>query len=95
MRIMAKNLRRLAREMVNPSADDTDTIVYDLPTKLREQGQEMREHTPQPQYPAIAPRPHTPERRPRQRTLETPILRGLEFLGLVMLQKPRPAAPPA
>jgi len=80
-------------EMVNTSADDVDTMVDDEPTVLPEQGQEMREHTPRPQPPAPAPRPQTPEPPPQPRTPETHTLTGLEFLGLVMPQKPRTAAP--
>ena len=80
-------------EMVNTSADDADTMVDDEPTVLPEQGQEMREHTPRPQPPAPAPRPQTPEPSPRPRTPETHTLSGLQFLGLVTPQKPRPAAP--
>ena len=80
-------------EMVNASADDADTVVDDQPTALPEQGQEMREHTPWPQPPAPAPRPHTLEPRPRPRTPDTHALSGLEFLGLVRPQEPRPAAP--
>jgi hypothetical protein len=80
-------------EMVNTSADDVDTMVDDQPIVLPEQCQEMREHTPRPQPPAPAPRPQTPEPPPRPRTPETHTLSGLEFLGLVTPQKPRPAAP--
>ena len=79
--------------MVNPSADNADTMVDDQPTMLPEQGQEMREHTPRPQPLAPAPRPQTPKPRPRPRTPETHTLSGLEFLGLVTPQKPHPAAP--
>jgi len=68
-------------------------MVDTEPTVLREQGQEMRKHTPRPQPPAPAPRPQTPEPPPRPRTPETHTLSGLEFLGLVTPQKPRPAAP--
>jgi hypothetical protein len=78
-------------EMVNTSADDVDTMVDDQPIVLPEQGQEMRE--PRPQPPAPAPRPQTPEPRPRPRTPETHPLSGLEHLGLVTPQKPRPAVP--
>jgi len=81
------------REMVNTSADDADTMVDDEPTVLPEQCQEIREHTPRPQPPAPSPRPHTLEPPPRPRTSETHTLRGLEFLGLVIPQKPPPAAP--
>jgi hypothetical protein len=77
--------------MVNTSADDVDTMVDDQPIVLPEQGQEMRE--PRPQPPAPAPRPQTPEPRPRPRTPETHPLSGLEHLGLVTPQKPRPAVP--
>jgi len=50
----------------------------------------MREHTPWPQPPAPAPRPQTPEPVPRLWTPQTHTLSGLQFLGLVMPQKPRP-----
>ena len=80
-------------EMVNTLADDADTVVDDDPTMLPEQGQEMREHTPWPQPPAPAPLPQTLEPPPRPRTLETHTLSGLEFLGLLTPQKPRPVAP--
>jgi len=80
-------------EIANTSADDVDTIVYDEPIMLPEQGQEMREHTPRPQPLAPAPRPQTPEPHPRPRTPETHPLSGLEHLGLVTPQKPRPAVP--
>jgi len=57
-------------EMVNISADDVDTSVDDQRIVLREQGQEMREHTtpPQPLAPAPQPQPwrltnhHWPQR---------------------------------
>jgi hypothetical protein len=80
-------------EMVNTSADDTDTMVDDEPTVLPDQGQEMREPAPRPQPPAPAPRPQTPDPSPRPQTPETHTLSALEFLGLVTPQKPRPAAP--
>jgi len=80
-------------EMVNTSADDVDTMVDDQPIVLPEQCQEMCKHTPRPQPPAPAPRPQTPEPSPRPRTPETHTLSGLEFLGLVTPQKPRPVAP--
>jgi len=51
-------------EMVNLSADNVDTIIDDHPIVLPEQGQEMREHTPRPQPPPSAPRPHTLELHP-------------------------------
>jgi len=53
----------------------------------------MREHTHRPQLPAPAARPHTPEPSPWPRTPETHTLSGLEFLGLLTPQKPRPAGP--
>jgi len=81
-------------EMVNTSADDADTMVDNQPTVLPEQGHAMGQHTPWPQPPAPAPRPQTPEPRPRPQTPETHTQSGLEFLGLVTLQKPRPAVPP-
>jgi len=80
-------------EMVNTSAANAHTMVDDQPTVLPEQGQEMCEHTPRPQPPAPAPRPQTPEPCPRPPTPKTHTISGLEFLGLVMQQKPRPAAP--
>jgi len=79
--------------MVNTSADDVDTMVDDQPTVLPEQGQQMREHTPQPQPPAPAQRAQTLEPCPQLRTQATHPLSGLEFLALVTPQKPRPAAP--
>ena len=85
--------------MVNTSADDVDTMVANEPTVLpeqgqgMEQGQEIRKHTPRPQPPAPAPRPQTPEPPPCPRTPETYTLSGLEFLGLMTPQKPRPAEP--
>jgi hypothetical protein len=80
-------------EMVNTSADDVDTMVDDQPIVLPEQGQEIRKHTPRPQPLAPGPRPQSPEPRPRPRTPETHPLSGLEHLGLVTPQKPRPAVP--
>jgi hypothetical protein len=53
----------------------------------------MREHTPWPQTLAAAPRPQTQEHHPPRQTPETHSFSGLEFLGLVTPQKPRPAAP--
>jgi hypothetical protein len=79
--------------MVNTSADDVDSMLDDPPIVLPKQGQEMREHTPRPLPPAPAPRPQTHVLYPRPRTLETHPLSGLEYLGFVMLQKPRPAVP--
>jgi hypothetical protein len=79
--------------MGNTSPDDVDTMVDDQPIVLPEQGQEMRKHTPRPQALAPAPRPQSPEPRPRPRTPATHPLSGLEHLGLVTPQKPRPAVP--
>ena len=79
--------------MVNTSADDVDTMVDDQPIVLPEQGKEIPEHTPRPQPLAPAPRPQTLESRPQPPTPETHPLSGLEHLGLVTLQKPRPAVP--
>jgi hypothetical protein len=78
-------------EMVNTWADDVDTMVDDQPIVLPEQGQEIREPLPQP--PAPAPQLQTLEPHPRPRTSETHPLSGLEHLGLVTPQKPRPAVP--
>ena len=80
-------------EMVNSSADDTDTIVDDVPTVQPGQGQEMREHTQRPHAPAPAPRPPTPAPLPRPQTPVTQTLSGLESVRLVTPQKPRLAAP--
>jgi hypothetical protein len=89
-----KEHRRIGQgEMINTSADNADTMVDDEPTVLPKQGKEMRDHTPRPQPPAPAPRPQTPEPSPRLRTPETHTLSGLEFLGPVTPQIPRPAAP--
>ena len=52
----------------------------------------MREHTPRPQPPAPAPRQPTPEPRPQPRTPETHSSSGVQFMGLVTPQEPRPAA---
>jgi len=52
-------------EMVKTSADDVDTMADDQTIVLPDQGQGMREQTPQPQCPAPAPGPETPERRPQ------------------------------
>jgi hypothetical protein len=80
-------------KMLNPSANDAVTMVHDQPTVLPEQGQQMREHAPQPQPPAHTPRPQSPEPRPLPRTPETHTLSGLQVLGLVTPQIPHPAAP--
>jgi hypothetical protein len=80
-------------EMVNTSADDVDTLVDDQPIMLPEQCQEVCKHTPRPQPPASAPRTPTPDPHPQPRTPETHPLSRLEHLGLVTLQKPRPAVP--
>jgi hypothetical protein len=73
-------------EMLNTSADDVDTMVDDQPIVLPEQGQEMCDHTPQPQPPAPAPRPQTLDPCPRLRTPETQPLSRLEHMGLVTPQ---------
>jgi hypothetical protein len=71
------------REMINTSADHTDTILDDQPSALPRHAQEMLENTPRVQAPAPAARPETPEPRTRQQTPETHTPSGLEFLGLV------------
>jgi len=53
----------------------------------------MREDTPQPQPPAPVPRQQTQQPHPWPQTLETHLLGGLEFLGLVTPQKPHPVVP--
>ena len=80
-------------EMVNTLADDAVTLVYDQPTVLPEQGQEMGEHTSRLQPPAPAQRPPTTEPCPQPRTPETHTLSGLKFLGLVSPRRPRRVAP--
>jgi hypothetical protein len=75
------------REMLNMSADDSDTMEDDQATMLPEQGQEMHEHTPQLRPPADATWPQTRNLCPRPRTPETHKIRVLEFLGLVTPQK--------
>ena len=81
------------REMVNTSADDVDTMIDNQPIVLPEQGQEMRDHTPRSQPPAPGPQPQTPEPHPQPQPPETHPLRGLEHLGLVTPQNPRPVVP--
>ena len=86
-----KEPRTISRgAMVNTSADDVDTMVDNQAIVLPEQSQEMCEHTPQPQPLAPSPRLQTPEPHPRPPTLETHPLSGLEDLGIVTPQKPRP-----
>jgi len=68
-------------------------MVDDQPIVLTEQCQEMREHTLRSQPPAPSPRPRNPDPHPRPRTPETHPIIGLEHLGLVTPQKPRPAVP--
>ena len=77
--------------MANKSADNIDTIVGNQPIMLPEQGQEMCKHTPQQKPLAPAQGPQSPEPCPRPWTAETHPVVGLEFLGLVTPQKPRPA----
>ena len=73
-------------EMVNTLADDADTMVDDQPIMLPGHGQEMGDHTPQPQPPSPAPWPQTPEPHPQPWTPETHPVGGLEVLGLVTTQ---------
>jgi hypothetical protein len=80
-------------EMLNTTSDDADTMGDDETTVLPEQTQEMREDDTWPQTPASSLRPQTLQPSPPPRTLETHTLSGLEFLWVVMPQKPRPAAP--
>ena len=80
-------------EKVNTLADDVDTMVDNQPIVLPEQCQEMRKYTPRPQPLASAPQPQTTEPRQQPRTLETHLLSGMEHLGLVTLEKPRPVVP--
>jgi hypothetical protein len=79
--------------MVNLSADDVDTMVDDQPILLNEQGQKMRKHTPWRQHMVPAPRSQTPERCLSPRNPEPAPLMGLEHMGLLTPQKPRPAMP--
>jgi len=80
-------------QMVNTSADDVDTMVDDQPIVLPEHSQAMHGHTPRPQPRAPAPWPQTQESRPCPGTLQTHPLSGLEHVGLVTPEKPRPAVP--
>jgi len=79
-------------EMVNTSAGNVDTMVDDLPTVRHEQGQEMREHSPQPEHSAPASQPQIPDPHPRPVTPVTYPHSGPEFLGLVTPLEPRPAS---
>jgi hypothetical protein len=78
-------------EMVNTAADDVDTMLDNPPIVLPEQGQEMCEHTPQPQPLGPAPGPETPDPRRQPRSPEIHPLSWLGHLGLVTPQQPRPA----
>ena len=80
-------------EMVHALADNVDTMVDNQPITLPEKGQVMCEYTPRPEPPTPSPQPHTSEPHPRPRPPETHPLSGLEHLGLVTPQKPRPAVP--
>jgi len=80
-------------EIINPSADDEDTMLDNQPILLPEQGQEMSEHTPRSQPPAPTPQPQTPDPRPRPRTPVTHPFSGLEHLGILTPEKPRPVVP--
>jgi hypothetical protein len=79
--------------MVNTSGDDAATMGDDPLAALPEQGEEMREHTPRRQTPVPTPRPHNSEPRPRTQTPEAHTLSGLQFMGLVTLQRPCPVPP--
>jgi len=80
-------------EMVNTSANNVDTRAEDQPIVIPEQGQEMIEHTWQPQPLAPTPQLQTPEPHPHPWTPVTDPLSGLQDLGHVTEQKPRPAVP--
>jgi len=80
-------------EMVNTLTDNADTMVDVEPTVLPEPGREMREHSPRPQPPGPSPCPKSLDHPLWPQTPETHTLSGLEFLGLLMPQKPCPAAP--
>jgi hypothetical protein len=80
-------------KMPNTVADDVDTMVDNQPIVLPEQGQEISEHTPQPQPPAPTPRPQTTEPRPPLQNLETYPFSGLEHMVVVTPQKPHLAVP--
>jgi hypothetical protein len=75
-------------EMVNPSADDVYPLVDKGPSVLPDQGQEMHEHTPQPEAPVPTPWPEALEPCPGQQPPATHPLSRLHLLGLVMPQKP-------
>jgi len=80
-------------EMVHSSADDVDAMVEDQLIVLPEEGQEMREHCPQPHPLAPAPRPETLESLPWPQPPQPHPLSGLEILWCVRLQNPGPAVP--
>jgi len=68
-------------------------MVDNEPIVLPEQAQVVREHTPQPQLLVPATWPQTPEPCTQPYTPETHPLSGLEFLVLLIPQKPYPAVP--
>jgi hypothetical protein len=78
-------------KMINTSADITDTMVDDEPAVLPQHGQQIGEHTAQPQPPLPAARSQTPEPPPRPLSPETNTCCGMEVLGLLTPGKPRPA----
>jgi len=79
-------------EMVNPLADDADTMVGDEPIIQCNHVQDMRKYTPRPQPPTPTPQPQTLEPPLPPQTPGTHTLSGLEILPLMTPQKPRPAA---
>ena len=72
-------------EMANVLVDDIDTISDNQLIVVPEQGKEPCKHTSQPQPPISAPQPQTFEPCPQPWTLETNLLRQLEFVGSVTL----------
>jgi len=78
-------------EIVITLANDVHTVVDDQLIVLPEIVQEMCEHTSRPQPLTPARQLQTLEPSPCPRTVETHPICGLEHLGLVTQQNPRPA----
>jgi hypothetical protein len=78
--------------MVNISAADANAMAENTATVLPERCEKMPEHTSQPYPLAPAQRLQIPEPHPLPPTPETRTLSGLQLLGLVTPQKPRPVA---
>jgi len=73
-------------ESVNTFADNVDTMVDNQPIVLPEQDQVICKYTQQPQPPASAPLPYTPDPCPSPWTPETHPICSLQHLGIVTPQ---------